>query len=39
MLGERGVCFTFNHISHLSGLFDSARGRNCVMLSDNRVKN
>lgn len=38
MLGERGVCFAFSHISHLSGLFGSAHGRKCVMLSDNRVK-
>lgn len=35
----RGViCFIFNHIPSLSGLFGSARGRKCVILSDNRGK-
>lgn len=35
-LGRGVVCFIFNHIPGLSGLFGSARGRKCVMLPDNR---
>lgn len=32
------ICFIFNHIPSLSGLSGSARGRKCVILSDNRGK-
>lgn len=30
------ICFIFNHIPSLSGLFGSSRGRKCVILSDNK---
>lgn len=33
---REAICFMFNHIPGLSALFGAARGRKCVMLSDNR---
>lgn len=35
---REAICFMFNHIPGLSGLFGSTRGREYVMFSDNRVR-
>lgn len=37
-LVREAICFMFNHIPGLSGLLGSTLGRECVMLSDNRVR-